>query len=61
MVLPQIVTYTVVKKGMEKKDKLHDASIKAAAGTSREEVTLNSEEIKPIALVVIELRHQIVR
>jgi len=46
---------------MEKKDKLHDASIKAAAGTSREEVTLNSEEIKPIALVVIELRHQIVR
>jgi len=34
----------------------NDASIGAAKGTSPDEVTLNSEEIKPIALVVIELR-----
>jgi len=37
---------------MENKGKLYDASILAAAvGTSCDEVKLNSEEIKPIALV----------
>jgi len=44
----------------ENKGKLgynHDASTGAAAvGTSRDKAKLNSEEIKPTALVVIELR-----
>ena len=49
---------------MENKGKLwqnHDVNIGAAAvGTSRDEAMLNSEEIKPIAVALIELCLQIV-
>ena len=39
----------------ENKGELHDASIGAAAVGEKDEATLNSEEIKPVAIAIIEL------
>ena len=59
MALPQVVTYTC---GSEERngEQIRDASIGAEAvgekAHLRMKATLNSEEIKPIAVVAIELR-----
>jgi len=62
----QIFTYTVVEKGMEIKGEQRYTLAEPWCkrwifsgwwkGTSREEATLNSEEIKAVAIAIIELR-----
>jgi len=66
MRVPQIVTYPVREKEMECKREQRWALIEPwckhwsccgwCKGTSADEVTLNKEEIKPMAIAIIELR-----
>ena len=58
----QIITYTVLEKGMEYKEEQRWALVEPwckrwnwQKGTSLNEMTLNSEEIKPLAIASIEL------
>jgi len=62
----QIVTYTVREKGMDNKEEQSWALVEPwckqwsccgwRKGISPDEATLNSEEIKPVAIAIIKLR-----
>jgi len=64
--VPQIVTYTVREKGMEYKGEQRLALVEPWCkqwsccswwkGTPPDEAMLNSKEIKPVAIAIIELR-----
>ena len=66
MCVPQIITYVVKEKGMEYKGEQKWALVEPWfkhwsccgwwKGTSPDEATLNSEEIKPVARAIIKLR-----
>ena len=66
MHIPQIITYPVREKGMEHKGEHRQALVEPRCkhwnccswqkGTSWDEATFNSKEIKPVAIAIIKLR-----